>query len=62
MNINFEKYFLLIKEEHLEITANPFICSLIGFLLKNKKNVVLIASQENLIHYLTINKKFVILL
>jgi len=59
IQINFDKYFLLVKENDLEITANPFISSLIGFYLKNKVNVILIASQENLHHYSTINKKFV---
>ncbi len=59
IQINFDKYFLLIKENDVEITANPFITSLIGFFLKNKTNVILIASQENLHHYSSINKKFV---
>jgi len=59
ININFEKYFLLVKEEDIEITANPFISSLIGFFLKNKTNVILIASQESLNHYSAINRKFV---
>ena len=59
IQINFDNYFLLVKENDLEITANPFISSLIGFYLKNKVNVILIASQENLHHYSTINKKFV---
>lgn len=59
IQINFEKYFLLIKEENVEITANPFISSLIGFYLKNKISVILIASQENLHHYSSINRKFV---
>ena len=60
LNINFNNYFISIKEEHLDISANPFISTLIGFYLKNKFNVILIASQENLIHYSTINRKFVI--
>ena len=59
IQINFDKYFLLVKEDDIEITANPFITSLIGFYLKNKINVILIASQENLHHYSSINRKFV---
>ena len=55
ININIKNYFLLIKEENIYITANPFICSLIGFFLKNKTNVIFIASQESLNHYSSIN-------
>jgi hypothetical protein len=59
LRINFENYYISLKEENLEISSNPFISCLLGFYLKNKVNVILVASQENLIHYSTINKKFV---
>ena len=58
--INFPNYFLLINEENVAINANPFICTLISFYLKNNSNVILVASQESLNHYALILKKFVL--
>ncbi len=57
--INFPNYFLLTTEENININANPFICSLVAFLLKNNTNTILVASQESLNHYASIMKKFV---
>lgn len=57
--INFNNYFILLNEENIYTSANPFISLLISFYLKNNTNVILIASQESLNHYSTIAKKFV---
>lgn len=57
--INFENYFLLLTEDNINISANPFVASLIAFYLKNNINVILISSQEPLHHYSTVCKKFV---
>jgi len=57
--INFENYFLLVNEENITVNANPFICLLVSFYLKNNTNVILAASQESLNHYSQILKKFV---
>ena len=57
--INFNNYFLLIKEENTLISANPFLCLLISFYLKNNINVILAGVQESLNHYTTILKKMV---
>jgi hypothetical protein len=58
-NINFDNYFLLLSEESVKITANPFISILVPYLIKNNTNVILIINQESLHHYSTIAKKFV---
>jgi hypothetical protein len=57
--LNFNNYFMLLTEESVKITANPFISILISFLLKNNTNVILLINQESLHHYATIAKKFV---
>ncbi len=58
--INFPNYFFLTSEDHINTSANPFICSLVAFLLKNNTNTILVATQESLNHYASIMKKFVI--
>jgi hypothetical protein len=62
LQINFSNYLLFINEENIYTNANPFICSLIAYYIKNDMNVILIANQESLHHYSTIAKKFVSLL
>ncbi len=57
--INFENYFMLLNEETIKTTANPFICLLNAFYIKNGINVILVGCQESLNHYSTISKKFV---
>jgi hypothetical protein len=57
--LNFNNYFLLLSEENVKISANPFISILIPYLIKNNTNVILIVNQESLHHYSSIAKKFV---
>ena len=58
-HINFQSYFLLLNEENVFTSANPFISTLVAFYLKNNVNVILAASQESLNHYSLVMKKFV---
>jgi hypothetical protein len=53
-----DNYFLLLSEENINISANPFISSLLSFYLKNNINVILLPTYESLHHYSSILKKF----
>jgi hypothetical protein len=57
--LNFNNYFMLLSEESVRITANPFVSILVPYLIKNNINVILLVNQESLHHYATIAKKFV---
>jgi hypothetical protein len=57
--INFKSFFLLLSEDNVRTTANPFVSTLVPFYLKNGTNVILIVNQESLHHYSTVAKKHV---
>lgn len=57
--INFNSFFMLLSEDNVRTTANPFVSTLIPFYIKNGVNVILIVNQESLHHYSTVAKKHV---
>lgn len=50
-------YSCILSETNINITANPMICTLIAFYLKNNISVFFVSSQESFIHYSSICKK-----
>ncbi|MCQ2815865.1 MAG: hypothetical protein MJ252_01235 [archaeon] len=52
-------YFLSLIEESVLISSNQFLTLLLGFYLKNNKNVILVSERENLNHYATLLRKLV---
>jgi len=57
--INYRNYLLLLNEQTINTSANPFICCLISFFIKNNIHVILASSSESLHHYSNILKKCV---
>jgi hypothetical protein len=57
--VNFKNYLLLLNEQTINVSGNPFICSLISFFIKNNINVILVAGAESLHHYSNVLKKCV---
>lgn len=57
--INYQNYTLLLTEQTINTSSNPFICCLISFFIKNNINVILVAGAESLHHYSNVLKKCV---